>query len=104
MTGRPRNRNREPATKLVRLTPKQHRLMREFHRGKEPYGDTIARALQELDEIRKKVQAQKNENLNLHFEVERLREGNKNLLKIQRQQAERISEFEGIREEQYIRV
>lgn len=68
--------------------------MRNFHQGAEPYGDTFSRILQLAEDYRKKVQALKNDNLNLHFENERLREGNKNLLKIQKEQAQAIAKYE----------
>ena len=70
MVGRPRNPNREPATKLVRLTPKQWEIMVRLHQGSEPYGDTISRALQIAEDLRKKVKAQNLEIMGLQEEVE----------------------------------
>ena len=70
MVGRPRNPNREPATKLVRLTPKQWEIMVRLHQGSEPYGDTISRALQIAEDLRKKVKAQDLEIMGLQEELE----------------------------------
>lgn len=100
MVGRPRNPNREPATKLVRLTPKQWEIMKELHQGSEPYGDTIARALQIVDEMQKKVTAQNLELLDLQEENESLKLAIDSHLRIQKRQCEAVTELEAKLERQ----
>ena len=53
--GRPRNPNRPPAEKPVRLTKRAFQKMQKLHIGNEPYGMTLERLMDQLDELRKKV-------------------------------------------------
>ena len=106
MVGRPRNPNREPATKLVRLTPKQWEIMVRLHQGSEPYGDTISRALQIAEDLRKKVKAQDLEIMGLQEELEVMNVRRDSLLRVQKRQAAAVYELEETlkeREEQYER-
>jgi hypothetical protein len=100
MVGRPRNPNRQPATKLVRLTPNQWEIMCRLHQGKEPYGDTISRALQIVEDIQKKVAAQNLEILDLLEQNESLKQAIESHLRIQRRQRDAVTELEARLERQ----
>jgi hypothetical protein len=100
MVGRPRNPNREAATKLVRLTPKQWGIMKGLQQGNEPYGDTISRALQIVEDMQKKVTAQNLEILDLLEENESLKQAIESHLRIQRRQRDAVTELEARLERQ----
>jgi hypothetical protein len=97
MAGRPKNPNRPPTVTAVRVTERTMAKLIKEHAifgGKEPYNNTIERALDELILLRKKVKALNDENLGLAEEVNQFIINNKRLLKIQKQQAEQISKYE----------
>jgi glutamate/tyrosine decarboxylase-like PLP-dependent enzyme len=100
MVGRPRNSNREPATKLVRLTPKQWQTMVGQRQGNEPYGDTISRALELAEELQKKVKAQNVEIMDLLEENQSLKLAIESHLRIQRRQCDAVTELEARLERQ----
>jgi hypothetical protein len=100
MVGRPRNPNREPATKLVRLTPKQWQAMVDFRQGNEPYGDTLSRALEMAEQLQKKVKAQNVEIMDLLQENQSLKLAIESHLRIQRRQCDAVTELEARLERQ----
>ena len=57
MTGRPKNWNRPPTTSAVRVSSETMQRIYRLHIGSEPYGNTVDRALAELEALRKKVKA-----------------------------------------------
>ena len=98
MVGRPRNPNREPASKLVRLTPKQWRIMLEFHQGKEPYGDTISRAFQMAKEMQKKVEGLQLEIEDQRLEIESKGQAYSKLFSVKENLRQRVENLEKERE------
>jgi hypothetical protein len=90
MTGRTKHPNSPNATHVIRLTERAFDKVLEMQEGNEPYGWVIERAL----DIRKKVRALEDLNRELKDELFHLYDANRNLLKIQRKQAEDILRLE----------
>ena len=70
MAGRPKNPNRPPTVTAVRITKRCYEKVIKSHNRsgcKEPYNDTIERALDQLENLRKKI-----EGLQVEIEDQRL--------------------------------
>jgi hypothetical protein len=58
MVGRPKNPNRPPTVTAVRITERTQKKLIKLHRrwgSNEPYNNTIERAIDEVEQLRKKV-------------------------------------------------
>jgi flagellar biosynthesis chaperone FliJ len=92
-----KNPNRPPATHMVRLSDKGFEVLERLRKKKaQPYPRILESILTELDATQKKVQALKDENLELAQSCEEYRIVNTALLRIQKKQAADISRLEDI--------
>ena len=92
-----KNPNQPPTVTAVRVTQKTKDKLDELHKrwkSSEPYDRTISRALDELEIMRKKVKAQSDDLLSLHFAMNDKSDNIERLLKIQKKQAAEIFKYE----------
>lgn len=86
-----------PTVTAVKVTAATREKIQKEHKrwnSKEPLDRTISRIFDEVQLLRKKAKALNDENIGLAEELRQFIESNKNLLKIQRKQAEEISKYE----------
>ena len=93
MTGRPRNPNRPPTVTAVRVSERAYHKLLSHHSGKEPYGVTLERLIDELDELRKKVKTLNLDIEGLHAELRTKDLANTNLINILKRRDREIDEL-----------
>jgi predicted RNase H-like nuclease (RuvC/YqgF family) len=106
MAGRPKNPNRPPTVTAVRITARTREKLEKAHKRwgtNEPLNNTIERALDELDQLRKKV-----EGLQVEIEDQRLENESKgqsyfNLFSLKENLRQRLENLEKQREQLVMR-
>lgn len=106
MAGRPKNPNRPPTVTAVRITERTREKLLAAHRRwgtNEPYNNTIERALDELEHLRKKADGLQVQIEDQQLEIESKGQAYFKLFTVKENLRERVEKLEKEREQFVIR-